>query len=377
MPKWVISMMSSCNKWLRGLAIITVLMASVPQHSWAGESLVNSEVDVDVSGKDAADAREQAMMKAHTDALAELLGKFTTPEQVNHIITTLDIGKVNSLVRGTEVLDEKISSNRYRARLQVTFDADEISNLIGKNGAGNTTEQIVATVGSFLIIPAYEEDGVQMLWEESNPWRNAWKVQGLEVTSGDIVVPFGDTNDIKVVDYSNVASANFSALLPLTLRYGVSDVVILQAKLSHTPDLQVDVVKRRINRTQNEVNLTSYRADPQETKDALLSRAAKDITESLQHKKTEEMEASKTVSGGERNNVMVLASISTLASWTQLRTKLATLPMIDKLEVLALAPQQVDLIIHYRGTPDSLGNAITSQNIRLVKNPDYWVISRD
>ena len=370
-------MTSLLNKYCRCLAVITSLWALAPAAGYAGESLVNSEVEVDVTGKDAAAAREQAMMKGRADALTDLLGKFTTPEQVNHIITTLDPGKVNSLVRGTEVLDEKISSNRYRARLLVTFDANEISNLIGNNGTGNNPEQITNAIGSFLIIPSYEEDGIVMLWEESNPWRNAWKGQGLEVTSGDIVVPFGDASDIRVVDSQTVSSANYSALLPLTLRYGVSDIVILQAKLSRSPDLQLDVVKRRINRKQNEVNLTTYRADPQETKDLLLARAARDISESLEHKKTEEMEASKTVSGGERNKMMVLASISTLASWTQLRTKLSALPMVDKLEVLALAPQQVDLIIHYRGTPDSLGNAVTAQNIRLVKNPDYWVISRD
>lgn len=377
MHKRMIAATSSWNKACRLLALMASLLVFTPTVTFAGESLVNSEVEVDVTGKDAADAREQAMMKAHTDALSELLGKFTTPEQVSGIITSLDPGRINALVRGTEVLDEKISSNRYRARLQVTFDADEISMLIGKNGTGNNPQQVANVIGSFLIIPFYEEDGTQMLWEESNPWRNAWKAQGLEVTSGDIVVPFGDASDTKVVDIQNVTSANFSALLPLTLRYGVSDIVILQAKITRNPELQLDVVKRRINRTQNEVNLTTYRADPQETKDTLLARAARDISEALEHKKTEEMEVSKTVSGGERNKMMVLASISTLSSWTQLRSKLSSLPMVDKLEMLALAPQQVDLIIHYRGTPDSLGNAITSLNIRLVKNADYWVISRD
>src|SRR5262249_48355027 len=158
-------------------------------------------------------------------------------------------------------------------------------------------------------------------------------------------------------------SVTYSALIPMTVRYGVSDVVILQATFTHAPDMQLSVVKRRISRTQNEVNLLNYRADPQETKDMLLARAARDIADQLEHKKTEEAECIKTVTGGERNTVMVLASISTLASWTQLRAKLSTLPMIDKLETLAVSPQQVDLVIHYRGSPESLGNAITAQNI--------------
>ena len=360
------------------LLVATFYFFGMSADGRAGESLVNSEVNVDVTGKDAADARDQAMVKAHADALAELLGKFTTPEQVTAIISGLDPDKINALVRGTEVLEEKISKDRYRAHLMVTFDADEVSGLIGKNGAATNIEQTGPTAASsFLILPAYEEENTQMLWEEGNPWRNVWKLQGLEMITGDIIVPYGDENDIKVVDSKTLSSANFAALQPFTLRYGVTDIVIVQAKIVHNPDLQLEVVKRRINRFKNEVNLVTYRADPQESKELLMARAARDIAEGLEHKKSEEMENKKTVAGGERNDMMVLASISTLASWTQLRAKLATLPMIDKLEVLALAPQQVDLIIHYRGTPDSLGNAIVAQNIRLVKNPTYWVISRD
>lgn len=342
----------------------------------AGEALVASEVDVDATGKDAADAREQAMTKGQLDGLMDLLSKLTTQEEVQRITTDMDANKVAAMVRGTEVLEEKISSNRYRAHLRISFDGSELSNLIGsgqsKNGAAEPNN-----VGAFLVIPGYEEEGTQMLWEDTNPWRATWKSAGLEASTGDIIVPFGDNADMGTVDALGLASANYASLIPLTVRYGVSDIIILQAKYVHKPDMTLNVVKRHVNRTVNEVNLLTYRADPQETKDMLLARAARDIADNIQHKKSEEMESTKTVMGGERNTMMMLASISTMASWTQLRTKLGSLPMVDRLEMLAIAPQQVDIIVHYRGTPESLANAITAQNIRLVKMPTYWVVSRD
>ncbi len=352
----------------------------MPVQALAGESLVNSEVQVDVSGKDAADAREQAMTKAQLDGLTDLLSKLTSPEQVRVILSGLEPAKISSMVRSTEVLDEKISSNRYRATLMLTYDGDEISGLIDNGGGAATAPgqpKQAAAVGSFLIVPGYEEDGVQMLWEEGNPWRSACKAVGLEVASGDIVVPFGDSADAAVIDSKTLGSANYATLLPLTVRYGVSDIVIVQAKYTHTPDPQLEVIKRRVNRTQNEVNVLSYRADPQETKETLMMRAARDIAGQIEHKKNEEMETVKAVQGGDRNTVMMLASITTLNSWTELRTKMSALPMIDRLEVLAISPQQVDLIVHFRGTPESLANALTAQNIRLQQNPNYWVVSRD
>ncbi len=75
--------------------------------------------------------------------------------------------------------------------------------------------------------------------------------------------------------------------------------------------------------------------------------------------------------------MMMLANISTLSSWTQLRSKLSALPMVDRIELLAISAKQVDIIIHYRGAPDSLARAITTNNIRLLQNKDYWVVSRD
>ena len=339
-------------------------------------SLINSEVDVDVTAADTATAREEAMIKGQSEGLSDLLGKFTTGEQSQQILFNMDPKKIASLVRGTEVLNEKMSTNRYRAHLKISFDANEISKLIG-NGSSNGQSLKPAPIGSFLIIPSYEEDGVVLLWDEGNPWRNVWKSTGLEATAGDIVVPYGDKADTSVVDIKSLSSSTFTSLLPMAVRYGTTDIVFLHAKFIQSADTTLEVVRRRINRTQNEVNVLTYRADPQENRDALMARATHDIVDSLEHKKNEETESIKAVFEGDHNSVMMLASISTLSSWTQLRAKLQTLPMIDKLEPLAISPQQVDLLVRYRGPADSLANAITAQNIRLVRNANYWIISRD
>ena len=361
-------------------AIFAVLLAfsvAVAPHARASDTLVNAEVTEDVTGKDAADARTQAMAKAQVDALLDLLSKFTLPGQAQEIVSGMGARKIGAMVRGTEVLEEKMSENRYRGRLLISFNGDDISALVSQAGNDKTHTELAPPMGAFLIIPAYEESGVPMLWEEGNPWRAKWRTVGVEITSGDVVVPYGDAKDASVLDYKGVASANFASMIPMVSRYGVSDVVIVQAKLTQNPDLVLEIVKRRFNRTQNEVNLLTYRADPQETKDTLLARAARDIAERIQFKKTEELSDTKNALGGERHEVMMLANITTISSWTELRHKLSKLPMVDKLDVLAMSPQQVDILVHYRGTPESLIIGINAQKLRLVKNENYWVVSRD
>ena len=97
----------------------------------------------------------------------------------------------------------------------------------------------------------------------------------------------------------------------------------------------------------------------------------------MQHKKSEELATVQNVRGGERNKLMILASISTLNSWTKLRESLSTLPMVDQVEVLAISARQVDMVLHYRGAADALARAITAQKIKLTQDKDYWVVSRE
>lgn len=355
------------------LLIIFILF---PLSAIAGESIIDGEVEVDVTGKDAVDARTQAMEKAVTDALTDLLNKLAPPGQAANIVASLDARKIARIVRGTEVLDEKISGNRYHAQLVVSFDGDELSAIINKANENATNEQ-TSGISSFLIIPVYQDGNKLTLWDNDNPWQLVWKNVGLENTSGDVIVPYGDTKDATTVNQENVTTANYASLAPLTIRYGVTDIVIVQAKLSQQPDLTLTVVKKRINRGLSEINTLNYRADPQETRDLLLTRAARDIVTGLQHKKNEELSVTKSVRSGDRNQVMMLASISTMPSWTQLRSKLTSLPMVDRVETLALSAKQVDMVVYYRGSPESFARAILASNLRLIQNKDYWVVSRD
>ncbi len=348
----------------------------LPVQVFAGESIVNSQIEVDVTGKDAVDARNQAMEKGAVDALKDLLDKLSQPGQAQDILATLDSRKINKMVKGTEVLDEKISGNRYHAQLMISFDGEELSALIDKINQ-QAMDDRGSTVSSFLIIPTYQEGNQITIWDKSNPWQAVWKNVGLENTSGDVIVPYGDAKDNMTINSDNISSVIFSSLAPLTIRYGVTDIVIVQAKLTQQPDMLLTVTKKRISRGRNEINILSYRADPQETRDLLLTRAARDIVTGLQHKKTEELSVTQSVRGGDRNKIMMLASISTMPSWTQLRKKISELPMVDRIEMLAISPKQVDMVVYYRGSPDSFARAILASNLRLIQNKDYWVVSRD
>ncbi len=338
---------------------------------------MNSEVNIDIVSKDPAGARTEAMAKAEVDGLKALLERLGPPEQAKDIMNTLDSKQITAMVKGTQVVDEKISGNRYRAKLIVSFDGDLISKAMSGATAPEAKENMPASVGSFLIIPALEFNEQKYLWEDSNIWKTVWNEVALEVTTGDVLVPYGDKTDAAGLSYDSMMTADFQALSVFALRYGVSDVVLLQGTYTVRPEMLLSVVMRRVGRQDDNVTVHSYRADPQETREQLFSRAARDIISELQEKKVDETANKQSVRGGDRKRIMMLASISTMSSWTELRKKLTSLPMVDKVEPLAISARQVDVAVSYRGSEESFTNAINSKSLRLKKNPDYWVISNE
>lgn len=358
------------------LLLASVFLAGLPS-SQAGEAIVNSEVNVDITSKDPAGARAQAMAKAEVDGLVALLERIAPPGQAKDIMSTLDSKQITAMVKGTQVVDEKITGNRYRARLIVSFDGDEISKLMSGTAAAEAKDLMPTTVGAFLVIPGLEVGGQKLLWEDSNSFKKVWKEVALEVASGDVLVPYGDTNDAQLLTYDQMMNVDYQALSGYAVRYGASDIVLLQAKYTMRPDMELTVIKRRVSRQDSDINVLSYRADPQETRDLLFARAARDIINDLHEKKAAETASKAALRSGDRREVMMLASISTASSWTKLRTKLSELPMVEHIETRALSARQVDMIVHYRGSDESLASAIVAKKIRLKRMPDYWILSNE
>lgn len=353
---------------------LPLTLAALSAH--AQDAIFNSEVSMDETGTDATDAKNIALKKAEREGLSQLMERLA-PDQKDEVMKSLDDKKISAMVKGVEVLDEKIAGNRYRAQLRLSYNALTVSGLIEKRvsdeGISKKVEQNSTGV---LIIPVYEENGQEMLWESTNAWRNAWNRVVLERSGGNLIVPYGDSVDTTALSAGTAQSATFGALAPLVNRYGVGQIVILRAVYRTEPNVGIDVVKRDISRSKNEVLLLDYRADPQENKDQLLVRAAQDLAEQLDRAR-EDMISKKALTSNTEGRVMALIPISTLAAWTEVRQKMMKLPVVTKLEIIAIAPTQVDVLIHFRGDKAALSKTLETIGLHLMDNGNYWVITRD
>lgn len=341
----------------------------------AQEAILASDVSVDVTGTDASDARAKAMKQAEKDGFALLLDKLA-PDQKESILGGLDEARISTLVKGVEVLDEKITGARYRAMLRVSYNAVAVNTLLEKRTGAEDTQETQKPSHAMLVLPLYEEDGNRLLWEPGNPWMQAWKRVVLELSGSVLLAPYGDAADSEIIDPHTLPSATHAALAPMLARYGTSEAVIIRASYRQDPSPMVEIFKRHVGPGHSETALHEYRADPQEDRDQLLYRVARDLSEQLLRQR-EELFARQAIGGEAENRMMALIPFTTLSGWTQVRGVLLKLPAVRRVDVLAVSPEQVDVLVQFRGPKDMLVRDIAASGLRIVENGNYWIISKD
>lgn len=350
------------------------LLLALPPAAFAQSALLTSDVAMDITGKDATDARAQAMEKAELEGFSSLLDRLAADKKET-ILKVVDSKRVSPLVRGVEVLDEKIAGNRYRATLRVSYDALSVNSLI-EAASGKDGPMVAARSTAVLVIPIYEEGGPPQLWEKDNAWRAAWQRVGVEARGGNIIVPYGDNKDAAEMDVRSAPAANYAAYSPLIERYGASELAILTASYTATPKPTVTVTRRLLNAERDDSLSLEYTADAQEDRDALLKRVAADISEQLSRGR-EDLLARRAMDGNISGRQLIIIPMNRLNSWTSMRQKLSGLSVVVRVEMLAISPEQVDAMVHYRGSPEALEGALTGARLRVQKTGNYWVVSRD
>lgn len=277
-------------------------------------NLVITDVMVDKTADNAVAAREQAMTEARRLAFQKLAERHLTPAAYA-TFRMPDDRTIATLVQDFEIKGEQLSAKRYVAKFTVRFServrnyinvpyaprevvvpqpgwrqmpADQLGEQTAEGGlviggeagadmpatqtAGGTAQGVVTgasvpaaaqaatprVAAPVLLLPYYENmAGRTILWEDPNPWRDAWQRMPAQASGvsqqliNKIVVPLGDISDISAGNADAVWSGDYKTLEKLRANYRVSEVVLAVANKSG-PQMTIDlyfysggVLKRR------------------------------------------------------------------------------------------------------------------------------------
>jgi hypothetical protein len=192
-------------------------------------------------------------------------------------------------------------------------------------------------------------------------------------------VPLGDAADVATVDADKAQAGDSTALAAIAGRNGGGDIVVLLAAIrgssanppgnsSGTPT-GVDVTARRYHGGRLvDTHVEPVAGKPGESEDDLLRRAVSAVAADIES-------GWKKQPGPGYDQLGTLTAtlpISGLDDWLGARQRLATVPAIRKITLVALSRQEATIEIGYGGSIDDLKASLAGVSFDLVRGDPLW-----
>ncbi len=352
-----------------GLAAALFAAAGVAGPAAADDSVFRiAGVAVDATAETVNAAREIAIARGHALAFRRLVARIVRTADAQRV-PGLSHAEVAPMVRSFEVADEKTSTVRYLARLSFQFDRGSVRRFLRANGTPFAETRGRPT----LVLPVLRSAGTYLLWDEPNPWREAWSKLP---DTGDLVpliTPRGDLMDVRDIGAAQAVSGKPSRLQAIATRYAAAEVAVAVAVLSRGIDGRASVqvtVNRYGEDSHDPTIIGSYRAAAAETVDELVQSAARQTAHGLQ----EAWKARHLLRFDQENQIQAAVPIAGLARWVRVSRALTEIPSIEESRVLSLSRSRARIRLRYYGEPPQLARALARKDLRLSREGGGWVL---
>ena len=213
------------------LAAAAALLAAAPAAGpLAAEESIFWVRDVPAKGKgkSAGAARRDAALNAAPSALDRLLRRLTSARD-HEFLPPVPPERARAMVRGLEVVRAK----RRKTKDGRSFDG-ALSYLFrpGTVGAFLKSEEIAWSSrrsDPVLVLPVWRDESGAILWDDPNPWRDAWLSAEREPGLVPVVLPEGNLKDLQTIDAAQASERDAERLTAIAGAYGAKQVLVAVA----------------------------------------------------------------------------------------------------------------------------------------------------
>jgi len=221
----------NCFAMFRGLekvrisAIAAILVASLTlaANGHAETYMTVSDVPVDVTAKNAAAARDQAIATAQGKAFDRLV-KRLVPNAADQARIHPSQEMIEGFVQDFGVENERVSPVRYIGLYSVRFRASLVKKYLTDSGVNAVGDQ-----QQVLVVPLYRTATGALLWDGGNDWRAAWDRGGFGDGPVTLILPNGDSFDTGSLSAAAAGNGDMGALGTLIGRYHAAGVIVATA----------------------------------------------------------------------------------------------------------------------------------------------------
>ena len=352
-------------------ALTLTVLAWAPARAQQADVYTVIGVPVDATDVNAAAAREDARKDGEKRAYRMLLERLTLDADHARLPPPTD-RSLDDLVSGFEVANERTSGVRYLANYTFHFNADAVRSLLR-----NAQIPYCETPSKPLVLlPVFEGGAVPALWDDPNPWRDAWTANTPPAGLVPLILPEGDLQDIQAIDGPSAVKGDPARLQAISSRYNGADVLVADASLKadvapHT--LAVTVTRYSSDNTlPPQTSTKTLTAAPDESDNDLLAAGVAATVDAVEEgwKEANILDYTKT------GTITVRVPATDLASFVDVENRLAGIPAISKSALVALNRAQATLSIQYFGDPAQLRTALAQRDLELDGQDPNFVLER-
>jgi hypothetical protein len=324
---------------------------------------------VDETAESASAARQQALEVAHHQAFVRLIRRLVPPGERDRI-PELKASEIASLVLSFGIDDEKTSSVRYIGRLSFQFDRAGVRRFLQSvnTGFAETRSKPV------LLLPVFRAVDRRRLWDQPNPWFDAWKDTPPADGLVPLQLPAGDLADVQDITAEQASAGETGPVTTIGRRYGAGAVIVSEANLGVGAAGQPAInVSSRIfgGPSDGQTRVRSVDIQPEESEQAAFLRAALDIQSQIE----EAWQRGNQLDFAQLNDLVAVMALADLREWVEVRRRLRTIAYLNDVQLVAATRRQVAIRLSYFGSVDQLRVALAQRDLSLAAGSDSWTLA--
>ncbi|MGH6989486.1 MAG: DUF2066 domain-containing protein [Stellaceae bacterium] len=349
---------------LRTVGCVAIILLLALPRAMADDDFTVSGVHEDITAANALAARDQALAEGREQAFDMLMARLAPGAPPPH----LSSDQLTDLVASFEVANEKSSDVRYVVDYTFHFKPASVRQLLNQLGTSYVTP-----AQPVVVLPVYEAGGQKVLWDDPNPWRDAWANHAGNNAPLSAVVPVGGLADVSLIDVPKALAGDRQAIAAMSARHDHDDVVVALAQQKSNPTrINITTTRYPGNGAGAPQTMTLVVTQhPNETLSDFFTRAAGYTMLRL----AQTWQSTNAVSSNETGTLEVQVPVTSLSDWVAIRKRLSQVGLIHSVDLVSFSANEVEATLHYVGNKTQLGTALAAAGLGLAGSDPDWTLS--